>query len=102
MALQTGSNVAGWESMFIEVGISVASTKIYAQTLTSEKDSLHMLDPTMLKELGIKTIGDVLDILKLTKEPSVSPAIHVKAPPAKLPQLNSEITPQQFQKLRID
>ena len=61
-----------------------------------------MLDCTMLKKLGIKTIGDVLAILKLTKEPSVLPATHVNSPTAKLPQLNLEMTLQQFRKFRID
>ena len=52
------------------------SAKIYVQTFSSKeitRDSLHMLDRTMLKELGIKTMGDVLAIIKLTKEPLVSP-----------------------------
>ena len=47
-------------------------------------------------------MGDMLTILKLTKEPSVSLASHIKPPTAKLSQLNLEITPQQFQKFRID
>ena len=60
-----------------------------------------MLDRTMLKKLGIKTMGDMLTILKLTKEPSVSSVSHMKLPTAKLPQLVSEMmTP--FQKFRID
>ena len=91
--------------MFIEVSVPVASAKIYAQTFSSKeitRDSLHMLDHTMLKELGIKTMGDVLTILKLTKKPPVSLASHVKPPAAKLSQLNSEMTQQQFQKFRID
>ena len=66
------------------------------------RDSLHMRDHAMLKELGIKMMGDMLAILKLTKEPPVSLANHVKPPTAKLPQLNPEMTPQQFQKFRID
>ena len=103
MALQTGYNLAGWESTFIKKGISATSAKIYAQTFSSEeitRDSLHMLDHTMLKELGIKTMGDVLAIHKLTKEPLVSPASHMKQPTAKLPQLVLEMTTQ-FRKFRI-
>ena len=34
-------------------------------------------------ELGIKTMGNMLTILKLTKEPLVSPASHMKPPNAK-------------------
>ena len=88
MVLQTGYDLAGWESIFIEAGISATSAKIYAQTFSSKeitRDSLHMLDCMMLKELGIKTMGDVLTILKLTKEPLVSPASHMKPPTVKLP-----------------
>ena len=60
--------------MFIEVGISATSTKIYTQTFSSKeitRDSLHILDRTMLKELGIKTMYNMLTILKFAKEPSV-------------------------------
>ena len=81
MALQTGYDLTGWESTFIEAGISATSAKIYAQTFSNEeipRDSLHMLDHTILKELGIKTMGDVLAILKLTKEPSVSSVSQMK------------------------
>ena len=105
MVLQTGYDLAGWESTFVEAGISAISTKIYAQTFSREeitKDSFHMLDHTMPKELGIKTMGDVLTILKLTKEPLVSPASHMKPPTVKIPQLISEMTTQQFWKFRID
>ena len=46
-------------------------------------------------------MGDVLIILKLAKENPASPTTHVK-PTAKPPQLNSEMTPQQFHKFKID
>ena len=105
MALRTEYDLAGWEGTFLEAGISATSTKTYAQTYSSEeitRDSLHMLDRTMLKELGIKTMGDVLAILKLTKEPLVSPASNMKPLTVKLPQLVSETVTQQFRKFRID
>ena len=54
------------------------------------------------KELGIKTMGNMLTIHKLTKEPTLSTATHVKPPTVKLSQLNSEMTLQQFQKFRIN
>ena len=85
MALQTGYDLAGWESAFIEAGISAAS----AQTFSSKeitRDCLHMLDHSMLKVLGINTIS------KLTKEPPVSPASHVKPLTAKIHELNLEMT----------
>ena len=56
----------------------------------------------MLKELGIKTMGDVLVILKLIKEPLVSPACHMKLLTAKFPRLSSEMTTPQLRKFRID
>ena len=62
----------------------MASAKVYVQTFSSKgitRNSLHMLDRTMLKELGIKTMGNMLTILKLTKETPVSPAIHVQPSP---------------------
>ena len=104
MARWTGSDLTDWESIFTNAGITMASAKIYAQTFSSEgitRDTMHMLDRTMLKELGIKSMGDVLIILKLTKENPASPTTHVK-PTAKPPQLNSEMTPQQLRKFKID
>ena len=71
MAQQTGSDLTGWESTFIEAGISVASAKTYALTFSSKeitRDSLHMLNHAMLKALGIRTTSDMLAILNLTKE----------------------------------
>ena len=102
MVLRAGPDLAGWESIFIKAGISFATAKIYVQTFSSEeitRDSLHMLDCAMLKELGIRTMGDILVILKRAKEPPVllpSQASHTKSSTAKYPQLNSEMTSQQF------
>ena len=104
MALRTGSDLTGWESIFTNAGITMASAKVYVQTFSSEgitRDSMHMLDQTMLNVLGIKSMGDMLIILKLAKENPASPATHVKLT-AKPPQLNSEMTPQQFRKFKID
>ena len=108
MALQTGTELAKWEKFFVEAGISTISAKAYAQTFTSEEitsDNLHILDRATLKELGIRTMGDILLILKLTQGLPVtrpSSASLTKPPAAKLPQLNSEMTPQQFRKFRVD
>ena len=105
MALQTGYDLAGWESTFIAAGISATFTKIYTQTFSSKeitRDCLHMLECMMFKELGIKTMGNVFTILKLIKEPSVPPASYIRPLTAKLPQLSPEMTSQQFQKFGID
>ena len=64
-----------------------------------------MLDRVKFKELDIRTMGDILAILKLTKESPVSLSSlesHTKPPTAKLPQLNSEMTSEKFRKFRID
>ena len=64
MVLQTGWDLAGWESTFVEASISATSIKIYAQTFSIEeitRNSLHRLDRTMLKELG----NDDTTILKI-------------------------------------
>ena len=53
----------------------------------------------MLKELGIKTLGEMLAILMLVKESLASPPLlanNVKTPAAKLPQIHLEMTKQQF------
>ena len=71
MKLSTGSDPGEWESIFIEAGISVTSAKLYIQTFTNKnltKDSLPMMDCAILKELGIKTLGEMLAILILLKE----------------------------------
>ena len=50
MMLWTGYDLVGWESTFIEAGISIAYAKIDMQTIYSEeimRDSLHMLDCAM-------------------------------------------------------
>ena len=104
-ALQAGYNLAGWESICVETGISATPAKFYAQMFSSEEitwDSFHMVDCTTLKELGIETTGEVLTILKLTKELLVSPVNHMKPLNTKLPQFVSEMTTQQFRKFRID
>ena len=59
------------KNFFIETGISVTSAKLYVQIFASEKftkDSLPMLDHSVLKESGIRTMGEILALLKLGKE----------------------------------
>ena len=99
-SIQTGSNLAGWVRTFIEVSISVASAKAYAQTFSCKE-----IMRVSLYKLGIRTMDDMLVRLKLTKEPLVSltlPAHHAKPPTVKLPQLNSKMTSKQFWKFWID
>ena len=60
-----------------------------------------MLDRSMLKQLGVTLVREALCILKQAKETD-SQTTYTKAPAAKFPQLNPEMTPQQFRKFQID
>ena len=105
MALQTGlMEPEDWEQYFVEEGISPCSVKIHAVTYANEKLSigiLQILDRALLKELEVTSMGEALCILKQAKE-ATPQATYAKAPTAKLPQVNLEMTPQQFRKFRID
>ena len=93
-----------WEQYFIEAGISSSSAKTHAVVFANEKltiATLQMLDRAMLRELGVTSMGEALCILKQAKE-ATPQATYMKAPTAKLPQLNLEMTPQQFRKFQID
>ena len=65
------------------------------------RESLPMLDQLMLKELEITSIGEALCILKQAKE-ATSQTTYTKASAAKFPQLNLEMSPQQFRKFWTD
>ena len=93
-----------WEQYFVEAGISSCSAKTHAVVFANEKltiETLQMLDRAMLRELGVTSMGEALCILKQAKE-AAPQATYAKAPTAKLPQLNLEMTPQQFRKFQID
>ena len=105
MALQTGSMTPDdWERFLIKVGISTDTAKTYVTKFADEKltiESLQMLDCSMLKELGVTLMGGALCILKQAKE-ATTQSTHIQALAAKSPNLNIEMTPQQFRKFRID
>ena len=76
-----------WEQYLIEAGISTDSTKIHAAKFADEmltRESLQMLDRSMLKELGVTSMGESLCILKQAKEVA-SQKTYTQAPVAKLP-----------------
>ena len=60
--------------------------------------SFLMLDPSMFKELGIKTLGEIFAILKLVKEPPNPTSIGSQL--RKKHQLQN--FPQHFRKFKID
>ena len=93
-----------WEQYFVDAGMSSSSAKTHAVVFANEKliiGTLQMLDRAMLRELGVTSMGKALCILKQAKE-AAPQATYAKAPTAKLPQLNLEMTPQQFRKFQID
>ena len=92
---------AGWKDLFIEYGIKEAKATVYGQKFVAEEMSVEMLpqlNRDILKEMGVTIIGDALAILSMsaTRPPSV------KAPAAKLPQISSDMTHQQFRKFIVD
>ena len=101
MVLRTESMTPDdWERFFIEVDISADSAKTHATKFAYEKltiESLQMLDHSMLKELRVTLMGEVLCILKQAKE-ATAQSTHIQALAAKPPNLNFEMTPQQFRK----
>ena len=96
----------GWKKLFMDNGIKEAKATEYGQKFVDEEISVNMisrLDRNTLKEMDIKIIGDALAILNISKNSmsALSPAI-VKAPAARLPQIASEMTHQQFRKFTVD
>ena len=60
-----------------------------------------------LQELGIDILGNCLAILRHARSLTVTPSVvtqptPIKAPAAKLPQINTDMTLQQFRKFLID
>ena len=97
MALQTSDD---WERFLIEAGITTDSAKTHATKFADKKltiESLQMLDRSTLKELGVTLMGEALCILKQAKE-ATAQSTRIQALAAKPPNLNIEMTPQQFRK----
>ena len=75
-------------------------------------NALHELTKEELSDLGITVLGDINNILRKAKASSTSSTsslnqagsanIFMKAPTAKLPQLNEDMTLPQFRKFKID
>ena len=89
-----------WEHFLIEAGISTDSVKTHATKFADVKltiESLQMLDRSMLKELGVRLMGEALCILKQAKE-ATAQSTRIQALATKPPNLNIEMTPQQFRK----
>lgn len=100
MSLRTAVETEDWKNYLFEAGISVDSAKNYAATFESEnltKEILQMIDQAMLRELGVKAMGEAISIIKQAKE-FTTLTITAEAAAARLSRLHLEMTPQQFRK----
>ena len=85
-------DATGWKDLFMKHGIKEVSATEYGTKFLAEEmtvDMIPRLDRTILKEMGVKVIGDALAILSIsdTCVSASSPAV-VKAPAAKLSQIS--------------
>ena len=96
-------NQAEWCKTLMGAGLEEATASDYGKLL-AEADmdmvALGQADKAMLKELGIASLGHQLRILAIAK--TEKPAITVKLPVAKPPQLTMDMTPQSFRKFGTD
>ena len=100
-------NADEWSEALTKTGICEESANNYADIFEDAKISMlniDMIDKLTLNDMGIVVIGDVLSILKLGKKETGRSDQHsaVKLPSVKVPQLQAEMTSQQFRKFRVD
>ena len=99
MALQDGRT---WEQFFTDAEIPKKEAKAHAKLFTEERISettLKDLTKETLQEIGITILGDILLILHHCKSMSTTfqpIAATIKAPSAKMPIVNSDMTKPQF------
>lgn len=95
----------GWMKLFVENGIKEEQAAVYGDKFAEEEMTygmLSQLDRDLLKEMGVKKIGDALAILSIDSSASVLKSSVLKTPAPKLPQITSEMTHQQYRKFCID
>lgn len=95
----------GWKALFMANGIKEDSAKTYGDKFAAEEVTFGMLsqlDRDLLKEMGVKKIGEALAILNIDGSASPSKFSLLKTPAPKLPQITSEMTHQQYRKFSID
>ena len=108
MALQI-KDQSSWEQFFSEAKIPKRDSTAYAKIFVNNRitgELLSDITKETLQELGINVLGDCLAILKharnsISKPAAIQPA-SIKAPAAKLPQINQDMTLQQYRKFLID
>ena len=96
-------NQAEWCKTLMGAGLEEATANDHGKLLADADMNIAALgqaDKAMLKELGITSLGHQLRILAIAK--TEKPAMTVKLPVAKPPQLTMDMTPQSFRKFGTD
>ena len=97
-----------WEKFFSDAKIPKKDATAYAKIFVQNRitgDLLSDLTKDTLQELGITVLGDCLAIVRHSRNSvssTITQSVQIKAPAAKLPQINQEMTLQQFRKFLID
>ena len=112
MAQSIAATKGQWETFFHEANIPEDEAKQYSEIFYTNRmtfNALHELTKEDLSDLGIIVLGDIKNILRKAKASSASSQnqtgssnIFIKAPAAKLPQLNEDMTLPQFRKFKMD
>ena len=114
MAQSIATTKGQWETFFLEANIPEDEAKQYSEIFHTNRmtfNALHELIKEDLSNLGLTytVVGDIKNILRIAKASSTSSLnqagsakIVMKAPAAKLPQLNEDMTLPQFRKFKID
>ena len=96
-----------WTQFFIDAGISEEQAPTYSTTFHNNRmtaATLPDLNLDLLKQLGVRVIGDGLAILKAAKSDARSqvPTFKPSSVSVKLPSITAEMTHPQFRKFKID
>ena len=95
---------ANWTQTLKDAGFEETSAKTLGGLLAAadmDMTALKIADKDMLKEIGVTSLGHQLRILALACKDE-KPAVTVKLPAAKPPQLAMDMTAQSFRKFSTD
>ena len=96
-----------WEEWLQSAGIKEDEAKAYAKTFADNRVDLSFapdLTKDLLKEMGVKVIGDIMSIMRYASpdiKPQRSHTAHAK-PTVKMPELRAEMTHPEFRKFKVD
>ena len=104
------SNQDQWESFFKEAGIEASSSSTYATTFVTNKITHpEELTRDILKELGIRVVGDAMAIIRHAKTMETNKKVEKKEtaehqfkPQISPPKIQAEMTSASFRKFRVD